>query len=930
MDSASNREYTRRADERYMRAGLSPIPVPAGEKNPNRPGWQNERWAIEDIPKLWNNGQNIGLLLGEPSGGLVDVDLDWPEARIAARYLLPDTRTSGRESQPDSHRWYYADPLPTTKPYKLPGKGDDRSVVELRSTGGQTVVAPSRHPDGDCYVWGAGYVASVDGAALMEGVADVAAAALIARNWPGQGARHDYALAATGYIGRHVSRERAERIMEAAIAASGDDEARKRWRDVTDTLDGLDAGRPTTGGPTLDTLAPGVVDQLRRWHRWGTERSTGHTHQPSMTATPFNTTDLGNAERLVAQHGEDLRYCYPWAKWLVWDGKRWAVDAAGELERRAVETVRAIYAEAEAAPDSDERRRIAKHAMASESRARIEAMMALARSQPSVPVAPDDLDADPWILNVQNGTIDLRTGALRPHRHEDLITKVVPVEYDPDAHAPRFAQFLREIFDGDEDLISFVRRFAGYSLTGSTAERAFAILHGSGKNGKTTLVELLRDVLGNYAINTDTETILRKKYTGVGNDVAALKGARFVSAAEVEQGRALAEAKVKNLTGTDTVTARFLFAEPFDFRPEFKLWLSTNNKPIIRGTDDAIWDRIRLIPFTRRFKGRDADTRLPEKLRAEMPGVLRWMVEGCLEWQRAGLGVPDKVVAATEGYRAEMDTLAAFIEERCIVRPDVWCKFADLYAAYVEWCKDSNEDAERKRGFANRLTERGFEAGNGAKNVAIRKGIALRHDSDPEPSKVNDPEPQPASDLSDNPPDSGQNVNPVNERVEFVNPRNADTYADNAGGVNEVNDKSTTFEANPPRVGVCWKDVNLINFVNPEGGGDSEQPVNPVNRVNPTNSGVTPRDDQDRDEVADLLADPPDWLAPLLDECREDPDRYLNSTSNNIATKLYGSPTRWREVKPILEEYLEGGASRGGAGRAQARCTPEAAQGLTP
>ena len=554
----------------------------------------------------------------------MDVDLDWPEARIAARYLLPDTRTSGRESQPDSHCWYYADPLPTTKPYKLPGKGDDRSVVELRSTGGQTVVAPSRHPDGDCYVWGAGDVASVDGAALMEGVADVAAAALIARNWPGQGARHDYALAATGYIGRHVSRERAERIMEAAIAASGDDEARKRWRDVTDTLDGLDAGRPTTGGPTLDTLAPGVVDQLRRWHRWGTERSTGHTHQPSMTATPFNTTDLGNAERLVAQHGEDLRYCYPWAKWLVWDGKRWAVDAAGELERRAVETVRAIYAEAEAAPDSDERRRIAKHAMASESRARIEAMMALARSQPSVPVAPDDLDADPWILNVQNGTIDLRTGALRPHRHEDLITKVVPVEYDPDAHAPRFAQFLREIFDGDEDLISFVRRFAGYSLTGSTAERAFAILHGSGKNGKTTLVELLRDVLGNYAINTDTETILRKKYTGVGNDVAALKGARFVSAAEVEQGRALAEAKVKNLTGTDTVTARFLFAEPFDFRPEFKLWLSTNNKPIIRGTDDAIWDRIRLIPFTRRFKGRDADTRLPEKLRAEMPGVLRW------------------------------------------------------------------------------------------------------------------------------------------------------------------------------------------------------------------------------------------------------------------------------------------------------------------
>jgi putative DNA primase/helicase len=210
--------------------------------------------------------------------------------------------------------------------------------------------------------------------------------------------------------------------------------------------------------------------------------------------------------------------------------------------------------------------------------------------------------------------------------------------------------------------------------------------------------------MGDYATTTDTETILAKRHQGVGNDVAALKGARLVATAEIEQDRRLAESKVKNLTGSDTVTARFLYGEPFNFKPEFKLWLSTNNKPTIRDTDDGIWDRIKLIPFTRRFESANADPKLLEKL----PGVLAWMVEGCLEWQRSGLGDPEKVRAATEGYRAEMDVIAAFVDECCTVHPDAWCKFSDLYAAYIGWCEESNEHPEKKRRFADALTERGF------------------------------------------------------------------------------------------------------------------------------------------------------------------------------------------------------------------------------
>ncbi len=452
-----------------------------------------------------------------------------------------------------------------------------------------------------------------------------------------------------------------------------------------------------------------------------------------LSGPAFTDTDMGNAARLVRRHGQDLRYVFPWSRWLVWTGKRWRVDDTGEVERLAKETVRSIYAEAGREEDEGRRKALADHARRSEARARVEAMIALARSEPGIPTRADEFDADPWLFNAKNGTVDLRTGELREHRREDMMTKMAGTYYDPQATAPRFDGFLREVFDGDEEVVSFVRRFAGYTATGSTEERVFAILHGSGKNGKSTLVELLRDAMGDYATNTSTETILSRRSEGVGNDVAALKGARFVSAAEVEQGRYLAESKVKNLTGSDTVTARFLYGEPFDFRPQFKLWVSTNNRPVIRGSDDAIWDRIRLIPFEQRFSGDHCDPKLPEKLREELPGVLAWMVQGSLEWRRTGLGEPDKVVEATRGYRSEMDVLAQFIEERCVVREGVWAWFSDLWNSYHGWCEEAREKPETKRGFGTRLKERGFGPDRGTGNVPIRRGIALRDDQRPDP-----------------------------------------------------------------------------------------------------------------------------------------------------------------------------------------------------
>jgi len=434
-------------------------------------------------------------------------------------------------------------------------------------------------------------------------------------------------------------------------------------------------------------------------------------YKPAVTPTPGNLhlTDLGNAERLVARHGADLRFCHPWARWLVWDGRRWAIDDAGEVKRRAKETVRAIYAEAAQAMDENERKARANWAMRSESRHRLDAMIALAQSEPAIPVLPDDLDADRWLLTVGNGTLDLRTGKLRPHVRDDMITHLVEVDYDPHAQAPLWQDFLTRVMDGNDDLSAFLQRAVGYSLTGDIGERVLFFLYGCGANGKSTFLEIIRAVAGDYGLRTPTETLLAKRDGTIPNDVARLKGARLVTAAEAEEGKRLAEALVKDLTGGDTISARFMRAEWFDFRPQCKIWLATNHKPTVWGTDKAVWDRIKLIPFTVTIPEDEQDKRLLEKLKAELTGILAWAVRGCLEWQRNGLGVPSEVKEATASYRDEMDVLGAFIADRCELSPTAWETAKDIYDAYKDWCEANGEKPIGKRAFGLRLGERGLD-----------------------------------------------------------------------------------------------------------------------------------------------------------------------------------------------------------------------------
>jgi putative DNA primase/helicase len=758
MSSATDRDT--RLLGYYVNEGIKLVRLDGHTRKPIDHEWQNTNIPLEDLERHVNRRGGVGWQCGEASGWISAVDNDWREAMQLAPRFLPDTLCSAKGREDPSHYIY-----------RSPGLGfhtfrglDGSEIISLKASnngrGHQLVVAPTVHPDKGPYHFVGGYnpaaVAEVDKEELRKRVGMLAVAALLARILPpsraeGGGGRHDLALALAGYMLRNG--ETAGDVTEMLVSAW---EHRKAPREgaedvrqaVRDTASRLARNEPATGGRRLGELFPKLPKKIADFLGW--ERRNMREQRRH-----YMRTDLGNAERFVDAHRDHVLWCPARKSFLCWDGKRYAWDERGEVVKLAHQTARSIFHEAADAEGEEEQKAITKWALASQNESRINAMLSQAR--PYLAVGMEELDRDPWLVNCQNGTLDLRAGKLKAHDPADRITKIVPVDYGRDAPCPRFKQFLKEALV-DDALIKFVKRYSGYTLTGITRERLLAILYGFGKNGKTTLVELLHEVLGDYARNTDVETLLIKKYQGVGNDVAALKGARFVSAAEVEKGRRLAESKVKQLTGRDTVTARFLFGENFDFKPEFKLWLSTNNKPVIQGTDDAIWDRIRLIPFTQRFEGSKADPKLPDKLRAELAGVFAWMVEGCLEWQEHGLEEPKTVADATKQYREEMDTLAAFFEDRCVIREGVMTPASRLYKQYQMWCDDAGENAETQKMFGMRLSERGFVSEKikrgQHKDRKGWRGIGLRAD-DPEPEDPDDGDnipPDDAPGATDGPP----------------------------------------------------------------------------------------------------------------------------------------------------------------------------------
>lgn len=438
----------------------------------------------------------------------------------------------------------------------------------------------------------------------------------------------------------------------------------------------------------------------------------------------FQNTDAGNAEAFELLHGERFRYDHTKGSWLVWNGRFWAEDVDGEADRAALRTARERLSAAVLLEHGRDRDASIKWALHSESVHGRRAMLISAQSIKSLATVTTQYDRNPFALTIGNGTLDLRTGKLREALPGDLVTRATDVPYDPSAKAPRWDAFLNEIFGGERGVIEYVQRAVGYSLTGSTMAQCFFLLVGGGANGKTTFLQTTVRLLGNHAVTAAFSAFLVQQNQGPRNDLAALCGARFVKAAEAEHHARLDEAVMKQLTGEDTISARFLYHEPFEFSPQFKIWLATNHKPNIWETSDAIWRRVKLIEFNQQFMGSRANANLRQKLEGELPGILSWAVQGCLSWQKLGLKEPERVSRAVHAYRQESDQVGRFLRDTCDLRPGTRTAAKRIYDEYVLWCAKQHEKPIANNVFAAKLADRGIEKSRTAKGL-IYRGLGL-------------------------------------------------------------------------------------------------------------------------------------------------------------------------------------------------------------
>ncbi len=436
-------------------------------------------------------------------------------------------------------------------------------------------------------------------------------------------------------------------------------------------------------------------------------------------------TDLGNAERMAARYSPVLRYCQPWKKWLVWTGQKWEPDCLGKVNAMAKQTVRKILEEAAGISDKEERKRIAAWSFRCESASRIEAMIKLAWSERRVPILPADLDPDHWLLNCENGTIDLRTGQLHDHDKGDMITRMAPVNFDMDAECPLWEMVIQRVFEGSEPLIGFVRRLFGIALTGDVSEQILPIFYGSGANGKSTLLATFMDILGSdYAIMAPPGLLFAHQGDKHPTERASLFGKRLVVDMESAEGARLNEPLVKQLTGSDRIEARRMREDFWSFIPTHKIIMGTNHRPEIKETKNAIWRRVKLVPFNVEIPEVEQVLDLPARLKSEYAGILAWCVRGCLDWQAGGLRTPKEVKEATEEYRADQDIIGAFIIEACIAESSLSVKASRLYESYQGFTERTGEKTITQKAFGIAIRERGFE---GYKNNGKwYRGIGLR------------------------------------------------------------------------------------------------------------------------------------------------------------------------------------------------------------
>jgi len=709
--------------------------------------WRTHNTTLDDVQQWEADGANIGLR----AGGFPGLDIDSLDEAIATKVEELALRVLGyapvRVGKPPKRLLMYRTDEPFTRMRILLEDGTEtRHLIELLGEGQQYLVLGTHPGTMRPYEWS---VPSPPDAANLTPITRVQVLALfdeIEREFTmrgftvhrdGDGRRRERAAVAdqTSLLApnldelrkavalipnggdRWAARDEYIKMGYAIRAASGDEiedgfeifwDWCERWEDGTNEIETARADWERMHPPF--SIGWDWIASVARGHGYSdapNEFPAEGTPPDAPARTRVTYSDRWLGDKVIERVGDCLRYAPAQRAWLAWNGQRWTRD---EMDRARAEIRELLH---DIACDLITRDgRAQKLARSIESAARLRSVMTVMEVDQQVAVPMSALDADPWLLNTPDGVVDLRTGLLRPHDSALLLTKVTRVSPDRTADCVRWKQFLHEATGGNPDLVAYLQRIAGYCLTGVTDEHAVVFVYGPGGNGKSVFLNTLNYVLGEYATTAPMSTFMASRNERHPTEVAALHGARLVSASETSDGGRWNEERLKNLSGGDSVTARFLYKDFFTFLPQFKLLLIGNRKPSLDTVDDAMRRRLQLVPFT--VKPQHPDPHLIDKLRAEGSAILAWMVDGALAWQALRLAPPEVVREATKEYFEDQDVLGRWLAEECEEgSPDVWTSTKDLFTRWQEWCGERAEFVGSLKRFSQMLADRGFNKRRG-------------------------------------------------------------------------------------------------------------------------------------------------------------------------------------------------------------------------
>ena len=679
------------------------------KKNPIKADWRNQSVSAEDALAASQMLQhNIGILNGTTSG-VIDIDLDCAEAVAFADLFLPETVASfGHEGNDRGHYLVAIQSSGKTRKFNMPDSSE--CLVELRSDGTQTMLPPSIHPSGHKLQFS--YIndsaPAVDYADLLVATQRIAACSVIARSWS-EGSRHQLALAFAGMMYKaDFNQDLAENVVNTICNFTKDEEMADRLNAVTTTY-AQDASSISGYGIMVDVLGVNTARKIAEWLDIGADNTDvieadGAAPTILPTTNEDEITEEKMAEAFTRWAKKRAVYVHEKKQWYLWDGLVWRPDPSN--------AVRLLLSEFVSAAGAAQRhnRRFEDALRRFENLSKIKNTLELA--QPRLAKSITEFDTDPMLFAAGNTWIDLKTGQPVTPKANTLVNLQSSVRYDPEADCPLFKSFLNEIFLDNDALVKFVQRTVGYSLTGRIEEQCFFPMNGDGANGKSTLLNILSRLLGDYSKAAATATLMANQRQGVGDDLMYLAGARMITISETDRNQSLAEAKLKQMTGGDEITARVLWGSYTTFKIVGKIFVATNNLPKVNGRDHGIFRRFQIVPFNRTFQSHEQDKALPDKLEAELSGILNWALRGCLNWQEQGLNPPQIVKDQLDHYQQDMDTVAKFVDAQLVLDPASKIQSSELYQEYRSWCQRMGYSQQDDKQFkASMLTIEGIRDG---------------------------------------------------------------------------------------------------------------------------------------------------------------------------------------------------------------------------